>query len=180
MNRVKECRLKAHMSQDELAKVSGLARPTISKIETGETTPSALSRQKIADALGFKAHEVFPDEAKVESEAMSQIGRMVDDVLGIAVTNGTQVAAGVRGGGAKVEVTGNRIEGFLIDPVGEKLSDTLVHLIHDGEKIDSTVSSAEGRFVFKDVNPADYVILAGEKFITLTVDASDDEFAVDI
>jgi len=180
LNRVKECRLKAHMSQDELAKQSGLARPTISKIECGETIPSALSRQKIADALGFQAHEVFPDEAGGESGAMDLLGQMVDDVLGIAVTNGHQVAAGVRGGRSVVEVKGNRIEGFLIDHRGEKLAEHLVSLIHDGEKVDSTVSSREGRFVFKNVEPSDYVILAGGKFISLTVDASEDEFAVDI
>ena len=180
MNKVKECRLKAHMSQDELANKSGLARPTISKIECGETTPSALSRQKIADALGFQVYEVFPDEAKEESGAMGLLGKMVDDVLGIAVTNGTQVASGVRGGQAGVEVNGDRIEGFLIDHRGEKLSEKLVYLILDGEKIDTTVSSLEGRFVFKDVGPADYVLLAGEKFLSITVDASEDEFTVDI
>ena len=179
MNNVKECRLKAHMSQDELAKTCGLARPTISKIERGETTPSGLSRQKIADALGFRVHEVFPNEAEVD-EGIGMIGQMVDDVLGIAVTNGKQVAAGVRGGQPGVEVNGDRIEGFLIDHRGEKLAEKLVHLIREGEKVDSTVSSIEGRFVFKDVGPADYVILAGEKFITLTVDASEDEFAVDL
>ena len=178
MNRVKECRLKAHMSQDELAKQSGLARPTISKIECGETVPSSLSRQKIADALGFQVHDVFPDETS--ESGVELLGKMVDDVLGIAVTNGRQVAAGVRGGHATVEVKGNRIEGFLIDHRGEKLSEHLVSLIHDGEKIDSTVSSREGRFVFKNVEPADYVILAGERFISLTVDASEDQFAVDI
>jgi transcriptional regulator with XRE-family HTH domain len=179
LNRVKECRLKAHMSQYKLAKACGLARPTISKIECGETTPSALSRQKIADALGFQVHEVFPDDYEAGS-GVDIVGRMVDDVLGIAVTNGIQVAAGVRGGTPRADVKGDRIEGFLIDSKGEKLSNGLVSLILDGEKVDSTVSSTEGRFVFKDVKPADYVILAGEKFITVTVDASEDEFAVDI
>jgi transcriptional regulator with XRE-family HTH domain len=167
------------MSQDELAKACGLARPTVSKIERGETTPSALSKQKIADALGFRVQEVFPGETG-ETSNMELIGQMVDDVLGIAVTNGAQVAAGVRGGTAGVQVAADRIEGFLIDRRGEKLANTLVHLIRDGEKIDSTVSSGEGRFVFKEVSPADYAILAGEKFIALSVDASDDEFAVDI
>ena len=50
------------MSQDELAEKSGLARPTISKIERGETIPSGLSRQKIADALTSLIGEIFPDE----------------------------------------------------------------------------------------------------------------------
>ncbi len=179
MNNVKECRIKAHMSQDELAAACGLARPTISKIERGETTPSALSRQKIADALGFRVQDVFPAETS-GSQGVDFIGQMVDEVLGIAVTNGAQVAAGVRGGTPGVSVKDDRIEGFLIDRRGEKLANILVHLIRDGEKVDSTVSSKEGRFVFKEVIPAEYAILAGEKFLTLAVDASEDEFAVDI
>ena len=116
----------------------------------------------------------------IDDKIMDILGEMVDDVLGIAVTNGSQVAAGVRGGRPGVEVKGDRIEGFLIDNLGEKLAEKLVYLIHNGEKVDSTVSSQEGRFVFKKLAPANYVILAGEKFVSITVDASDDEFAVDI
>jgi transcriptional regulator with XRE-family HTH domain len=179
LNRVKECRLKAHMSQDELARRSGLARPTITKIERGDTRPSALSMQKISDALGFKLREVFPDEDTVDT-GMEILGKAVDDILGIAITNGRQVAAGVRGGVPRIDVKGNRIEGFLIDHKGDKLSRKLVSLIHEGEKVDSTVSSKEGRFVFKGLKPAEYIILAGEKYISVTVDASDDQFAVEI
>ena len=168
------------MSQVALSMACELARPTISKIERDETTPSALSKQKIADALGFQVHEVFPSESPGDATGATSMGGFIDDVLGIAVTNGLQVAAGVRGGKAGVAVKGNRIEGFLIDHRGEKLGEKLVHLINDGEKIDTTVSSREGRFVFDGIEPDNYVILAGEKYISLTIDASEDEFSVEI
>jgi transcriptional regulator with XRE-family HTH domain len=175
MNKVREARLKAHMSQDELAEKSGLARPTISKIERGETVPSGLSRQKIADALSTPMWEVFPDDG-TESIEMPERD-IVSRIMGIAVVNGTMAAAGVRGtGSGQVAVKEPRIEGFLIDRTGERCSNMLVHLIHDGEKIDTTVSGRQGRFVFKDIKPGDYVLLAEDRFQAVSIDTPEEAF----
>jgi DNA-binding XRE family transcriptional regulator len=177
MNRVREARLKSHLSQDELADRSGLARPTISKIERGETVPSGLSRQKIADALGRSITEIFPGE-----NADTPLGPVgMSNVMGIAVVNGTMAAAGVRGARAgEVAVREARIEGFLLDHTGKKCPNTLVHLIRDGEKIDSTVSGRQGRFVFKDLEEGEYVLLSEEKFQPVTVSYSDETFEFEI
>jgi DNA-binding XRE family transcriptional regulator len=167
------------MSQDELAERSGLARPTVSKIERGETIPSGLSRQKIADALGQTAWEVFPDEKApgLELTAPATTSR----IMGIAVVNGAMAGAGVRGPAAeKVAVREGRIEGFLIDRTGERCPSTMVHLIADGEKIDTTVSGKQGRFVFKDLAEGDYVLLAEDKFQAVAVALSDESFDFEI
>ncbi|HEX9745728.1 MAG TPA: helix-turn-helix domain-containing protein [bacterium] len=176
MNRVRESRLRAHLSQDELANRSGLARPTISKIERGETIPSGLSRQKIADALGAHISEVFPGESEIE--APISLGKSVmNSIMGIAVVNGSMAAAGVRGSATgEVAVKDAKIEGFLIDRTGEKCPNTLVHLIRDGEKVDSTVSGKQGRFVFKDLDEGEYVLLSEDKFQPVSVSFSDDKF----
>ena len=177
MNRVREARLKSHLSQDELAERSGLARPTISKIERGETVPSGLSRQKIADALGRSIAEVFPGESA--DTPLGPVG--ISNVMGIAVVNGSMAAAGVRGARAgEVAVKEARIEGFLLDHTGKKCPSTLVHLIRDGEKIDSTVSGRQGRFVFKDLEEGEYVLLSEEKFQPVTVSYSDETFEFEI
>jgi len=177
MNRVREARLKSHLSQDELAERSGLARPTISKIERGETVPSGLSRQKIADALGRSIAEVFPGESA--DTPLGPVG--ISNVMGIAVVNGFMAAAGVRGARAgEVAVKEARIEGFLLDHTGKKCPSTLVHLIRDGEKIDSTVSGRQGRFVFKDLEEGEYVLLSEEKFQPVTVSYSDETFEFEI
>ncbi len=179
MNRVREARLKGHLSQEELALRSGLARPTISKIERGETIPSGLSRQKIADALNVTVHDVFPDEETVSTGIFR--GLDVSNVMGIAVVNGSMAAAGVRGTrSGDVAVREARIEGFLIDRTGDKCPKTLVHLIQDGEKIDSTVTGRQGRFVFKDLEEGDYVLLSEEKFQPVKVALSGDPFEFDI
>lgn len=180
MNRVREARLRAHLSQDELADKSGLARPTISKIERGETLPSGLSCQKIADALGVHVSEIFPDEFDVDSN-LSFSSTATSKILGIAVVNGSMVAAGVRGTATNdVQVREAKIEGFLIDKTGEKCPNTIVHLIRDGEKIDSTVTSRQGRFVFKDLDEGDYILLAEEKFQPVTVAFGDEAFDFEI
>lgn len=179
MNRVREARLKAHLSQDELAEGSGLARPTISKIERGETVPSGLSMQRIADALGYPVREVFPES---DDEGSSVLGSFSSsNIMGIAVVNGTMAAAGVRGAKAgDVAVREARIEGFLIDRTGSKCPETLIHLIKDGEKLDTTVTGKRGRFVFKDLDEGDYVLLAEDKHQPVTVSLSGDPFEFDL
>jgi len=167
------------MSQDELAQKSGLARPTISKIERGETIPSGLSRQKIADALSCTLGEVFPDQAFDNAFSAGVPAR--SDVMGIAVINGAMAADGVRGvASGEVAVREARIEGFLIDHTGKKCINTLVHLVCDGEKIDSTVSSKQGRFVFKDLEEGEYVLLAEDKFQPVNISLSDETFEFEI
>ena len=176
-NRVKDCRLKAHLSQEELAQTSGLARPTISKIERNECEPSDLSKQKIADALGFPLSEVFPP-----SEAPVPLGLAAANFLGICITNGDLALAGVRSAGepGMVEVRENRIEGFLADPTGQRRSFAPVHLIRDGEKIDSTVSGREGRFVFKDLEAGEYIIYGGDRVVPVDVKPGKEKFAFDL
>ena len=174
MNRVREARLRAHLSQDELADRSGLARPTISKIERGETIPSGLSRQKIADALGPGVWDVFPEDRTLAPPAPEPSSP--SRIMGIAVVNGAMAAAGVRGPSDQVSVKEPRIEGFLIARTGERCPNTLVHLIADGEKLDTTVTGRQGRFVFKDIKPGDYVLLAEERFQPVNVNLTDEKF----
>ena len=174
MNKVREARLRSHLSQDELAEKSGFARPTISKIERGETIPSGLSMQKIADALSQSLWDVFPEE-KSEIPAIAE--RNVSRIMGIAVVNGSMAAAGVRGAATEqVAVREPRIEGFLIDRTGDRCPNTLVYLVHDGEKVDSTVTSRQGRFVLKDLEPGEYVLLAKDRFQPVSVSPTGESF----
>jgi transcriptional regulator with XRE-family HTH domain len=163
------------MSQDELADKSGLARPTVSKIERDETEPSGLSKQKIADALTQPVWEVFPEDT---TQAIIQPDHnQISKIMGIAVVNGTMAAAGVRGVGTdRVSVREARIEGFLIDRTGERCPNTMVHLIADGEKVDTTVTGKQGRFVFKDLSEGEYVLLSEDKFQPVSVSLSGEPF----
>lgn len=58
--KVKECREKVGMSQEELAKRSGVSRAIISGLESGSiVTTTTKTLVKIADALGLKVSDIF-------------------------------------------------------------------------------------------------------------------------
>ena len=65
-NKVQELRDSAGLSQEQLAKKSGIARATISSIETGRMVPSGETAKKIVTALNrelktkLRNWEVFP------------------------------------------------------------------------------------------------------------------------
>lgn len=52
-------RTKRRMSQEELAELANLSRPTIGAIERGENSPSVDTVEAIANALGLSLQEMF-------------------------------------------------------------------------------------------------------------------------
>jgi DNA-binding XRE family transcriptional regulator len=57
---IKEARLAAKLSQDELAKKSGVSRQTISGLESGAITVTTTETLiKIASALGKRVSDIF-------------------------------------------------------------------------------------------------------------------------
>jgi putative transcriptional regulator len=58
-NRVRIERAERSMSQGQLADAAGVSRQTISSIETGQYTPSALLAFRIAQALAMPVDELF-------------------------------------------------------------------------------------------------------------------------
>ena len=58
-NRLKEYRKELNLSQDELAKMVGVSRNTISSIETGQFCPTAKLALVICIALDKKCEDVF-------------------------------------------------------------------------------------------------------------------------
>jgi DNA-binding XRE family transcriptional regulator len=58
---IKEARLEAKLSQDELAKKSGVSRQTISGLESGAITVTTTETLiKIASALKKRVSDIFP------------------------------------------------------------------------------------------------------------------------
>jgi putative transcriptional regulator len=58
-NRLKVARAEEDLSQDQLAKLAGVTRQTISSIETGQYCPSALLAFLLARRLGKTVEELF-------------------------------------------------------------------------------------------------------------------------
>ena len=59
LNRVKEARAEAGLSQAELAKLVGVSRNTISSIETGQFCPTAKLALILCIALDRKFEDLF-------------------------------------------------------------------------------------------------------------------------
>lgn len=62
-------RIAKKLSQVELCKKTGISRPTLTKLEKGETVPSLKILRKIAEYLEINVSELIenPDESKEES-----------------------------------------------------------------------------------------------------------------
>ncbi len=58
-NRIEEIRNEKGIRQDELAKLMGVSRQTISSLENGRYNPSILLAYKIAKYFGMTIEEVF-------------------------------------------------------------------------------------------------------------------------
>ena len=58
-NRIEEIRNSRNIKQDELARLMGVSRQTISSLENGRYNPSILLAHKIARYFGMTIEEVF-------------------------------------------------------------------------------------------------------------------------
>ena len=58
-NRIEEIRNSKGIRQDELAKLAGVSRQTISSLENGRYNPSIMLAYKIARLFGMTIEEVF-------------------------------------------------------------------------------------------------------------------------
>ena len=58
-NRIEEIRKEKGIRQEELAKIMGVSRQTISSLETGKYNPSIFLAYKIAKYFGMTIEEVF-------------------------------------------------------------------------------------------------------------------------
>lgn len=62
MLRIRECRKRAGVKQEELARVVGLSSITVSRYETGERDPKSADLINIARALGCTVTELIGEE----------------------------------------------------------------------------------------------------------------------
>ena len=60
-NKLKAARLRAHMTQAQLAAAAGLDQSAVSQIERGITGPSLGTLKALAQALGVSAAALDPD-----------------------------------------------------------------------------------------------------------------------
>lgn len=65
-------RKKRKMSQQDLAKASGVAQQTISKIESGESeNPGIYTMYRLAWGLGCELHDIYIPEGAADADQVS-------------------------------------------------------------------------------------------------------------
>lgn len=65
-NHLKEYRARLNVNQQEMGRLVGASRQTISQIERGDYSPSVTLALKIAKVLDVKVEDVFSYEEEVE------------------------------------------------------------------------------------------------------------------
>ena len=71
--RVKECRKRHKITQEKLAEIIGVDNGYISKLEVGQNFPSITTLEKIAKALDVELYEFFQYTAIKETDFLSEI-----------------------------------------------------------------------------------------------------------
>ena len=67
-NRLKEYRAKIGVNQQQMGKLAGVSRQTISQIERGDYSPSVTLALKIAKVFNVNVEYIFWYEEEVENE----------------------------------------------------------------------------------------------------------------
>ena len=67
-NRLKEYRAKIGVNQQQMGKLAGVSRQTISQIERGDYSPSVTLALKIAKVFNVNVEDIFWYEEEVENE----------------------------------------------------------------------------------------------------------------
>ena len=67
-NRLKEHRARLGINQQEMGRLAGVSRQTISQIERGDYSPSVTRALKLAKLSGLTLADIFSDEEETDHE----------------------------------------------------------------------------------------------------------------
>ena len=152
-----------------------MAQATISNIESCNRTPSYLTRQRLANALGYPVEEIFPNEEDLgakrkRKKAKSDESVIADILLVNTSTNlspSLQKKEGARGRSEMVE--DDKVIGFIYNTSGEKLKFYPVRIFKGKEFVDVACTDATGKFVFSGLKAGKYTLTTEGKSLEFRV-----------
>ena len=114
------------MSQIELSRTTGVAQATISNIESCNRTPSYLTRQRLANALGVPVEEIFPNEQDLGNKrSRKKKNKNLGAPSDIILVNSAQALSIKLAKGSDKDVVpmvdDNKVIGFVTGGSGERL-----------------------------------------------------------
>ena len=170
--------MKADKSQIELSRLTGVAQATISNIESCNRTPSYLTRQRLANALGYPVEEIFPNEEDLGSKRKRQSKKakldpsaIADILLVNSLSNlSSRLQKKEEGKSGPVEtVADDKVIGFIYNSTGEKLRFFPIRIFKGDDYVDVACTDATGKFVFTGLKAGRYVLKTEDKSIEFRV-----------
>lgn len=154
------------MSQIELSRMTGVAQATISNIESCNRTPSYLTRQRLANALGYPVEEIFPNEEDLGSKRKRQSKKVrgeqsaIADILLVNTTQNLSTRLQKKDEAKKKTETveDDKVIGFIYNNDGEKLKFFPVRIFKGKEFVDVACTDATGKFVFSGLKTGRYTL----------------------
>jgi len=164
----------------ELSRMTGVAQATISNIESCNRTPSYLTRQRLANALGYPVEEIFPDEEDLGAKRRRQKKTKEEEesvIADILIVNTTQNLSPRlqkkerKGEGRKKTETieDDKVIGFIYNSSGEKLKFFPVRIFKGKEFVDVACTDATGKFVFTGLKAGKYTLTTEGKTIEFRI-----------
>jgi transcriptional regulator with XRE-family HTH domain len=161
-----------------LSKITGVAQATISNIESCNRTPSYLTRQRLANALGYPVEEIFPDEEDLGSKKRRQQRKVrteesaIADILLVNSTQNQSSSLQRKDEAPKKSpetVEDDKVIGFVFNTSGEKLRFFPVRIFKGKEFVDVACTDATGKFVFSGLKAGRYTLSTEGKTIEFRV-----------
>lgn len=78
---IKKVRKEKSMTQEQLSELADISNTYIANIECGKSWVSDSTLEKISDALGVSAHELFIPEEKIEIESKKNPKMLLNKIL---------------------------------------------------------------------------------------------------
>lgn len=165
------------MSQIELSRETGVAQATISNIESGNRTPSYLTRQRLAKALGVTPEEIFPNDGNLSKRIRrNNDGKVYSNLMDILLVNtvealGTELHTKKTPEIAAFHIKGdNKVVGYLIGAGGQRLKIFPIQLFLGAEYLSVACSDNTGKFIFDSLKKGEYTLSAEGRKVTFKIE----------
>ncbi len=156
--------------------MTGVAQATISNIESCNRTPSYLTRQRLANALGYPVEEIFPNEddlgAKRKRKKVKADESAIADILLVNSLQNLSSRLLNKDGTVKSKtetVEDDKVIGFIYNNAGEKLKFYPIRIFKGKEFVDVACTDATGKFVFSGLKSGKYTLTTEGKTVEFRV-----------
>lgn len=163
------------MSQIKLSRETGVAQATISNIENDKRTPSYLTRQRLANTLGFSVEEIFPNDGSLVKKGRGKSSASKSNSIGEILISNSQQSLSINPIKTELSkddphlVKDTKVIGFIFSNDGIRLKFFPIRLFKEDEFQEGTYTDAIGKFSFDNLKNGEYTLTTDEKSIQIKI-----------